>query len=99
MKTFPPQVYCQVYVRPSGDNNSLTISNRSWFHNSTFPNYPSWKTIVKNKINKYEENAWNEYVLSHPNLHIARTCLENVPSRMFWAIADIYPDLVARQHV
>ena len=29
----------------------------SWFHNSTFPNYSSWKTIVKNKINKYEENA------------------------------------------
>ena len=23
----------------------------SWFHNSTFPNYSSWKTIVKNKIN------------------------------------------------
>ena len=36
----------------------------SWFHNSAFPNYSSWKTIVKNKINKYEENAWNEYALS-----------------------------------
>ena len=43
----------------------------SWFHNSTFPNYSSWKTMVKNKINKYEENAWNEYALSHPNLDIA----------------------------
>ena len=66
----------------------------SWFHNSTFPNYSSWKTIVKNKINKYEENA-----LSHPNFHIAQECLENVPPCMFWAIADIYPDLVARRHV
>ena len=54
---------------------------------------------MKNKINRYEENAWNEYALSHPNLHIARACLENVPSRMFWAIADIYPDLAARRHV
>ena len=71
----------------------------SWFHNSTFPDYSSWKTIVKNKINKYEENAWNEYALSHPNLDIARACLENVPPRMFWAIAEIYPDLVARRHV
>ena len=37
----------------------------SWFHNSTFAKYSSWKTIVKNKINKYEENAWNEYALNH----------------------------------
>ena len=53
----------------------------SWFHNSTFPNYSSWKTIVK--IYKSEENAWNEYALSHHNLHIARACLENVPPPMF----------------
>ena len=33
---------------------------------------------------------------SHPNLDIARACLENVPPHMFWAIADIYPELVAR---
>ena len=71
----------------------------SYFHNSTFPNYSSWKTIVKNKINKYEENALNEYALSHPNLDIARACLENVPPRMFWATANIYPDLVACRHV
>ena len=55
----------------------------SRFLNATFPNYSSWKTIVKNKINKYEENAWNEYALSHPNLDIARACFENVPPRMF----------------
>ena len=54
-----------------------------WFHNLTFTNYSSWKTIVKNEINKCKENAWNEYALSHPNLHIARGCLENVPPRMF----------------
>ena len=55
--------------------------------------------IVKNKINKYEENAWNEYALSDLNLDIARACLENVPPRMVWAIADIYPHLVAHRHV
>ena len=38
-------------------------------------------------------------MLSHPNLDIARACLENVPPRMFWAITDIYPDLTARRHV
>ena len=32
-------------------------------------------------------------------MHIAGACLENVPPLMFWAIADIYPDLVARRHV
>ena len=72
---------------------------KSWFHNSSFPNYSSWETIVKNKINKYEENAWNEYPLSHPNLDIARAYLENVLPHMFWAIADFYLDLVAHQHV
>ena len=53
----------------------------------------------KNKINQYEENAWNECALSHPYLQKARVCLENVPPRMFWAIVDIYRDLVARRHV
>ena len=32
-------------------------------------------------------------------MNIARACLENVPLRMFWAFADIYPDLTARRHV
>ena len=50
-------------------------------------------------LNKHEENAGNEYALSHPNLHTARPCLENVCPCMFWTVADIYPDLVARQHV
>ena len=44
---------------------------KSWFHNSTFPDYSSWKTIIENKINKYKENAWNEYALSHANSHIS----------------------------
>ena len=50
-------------------------------------------------ISIYEIKTGSEYVLSHPNLHIARACLENVPPRMFWAIANIYPDLVARRYV
>ena len=55
--------------------------------------------MVKSKINKYEENVWIEFALSHPNLDIARACPENVPPRMFWAITDIYPDPVARRYV
>ena len=42
---------------------------------------------------------WNGYAMSHPNLDTARTCLENVPPRMFWAIADIYLDMVTCRHV
>ena len=88
-----------LYVRPFTDQMIfLTILNCG-FNNSTFPNYSSWKAIVKNKINKYEENAWNECALSHPNLHIAPACLENVPPHMCWAVADIYLDLAACQHV
>ena len=30
MKIVPPQVYCQVYERPSGDKNFLTILNRGF---------------------------------------------------------------------
>ena len=86
-------------IREALHRYELFDYSKSWFHHSTFPNYSSWKTIVESKINKYEQNAWIEYVLSHPNLDIARACLENVPPRMFWAITDIYPDLVARQHV
>ena len=76
MTALPPQEYCLVYLRPSADTNFLTILNRGL-------NYSSWKTIVKIKTNKYEENAWIEYALSHPNLHIAQVCLENVPPHMF----------------
>ena len=63
---------------------------KSWFHNSTFANYSSWKSIVKNIINKYEESAWNEYPLSHPNLDIARACLENVPPLMCSGLLPIF---------
>ena len=37
-----------------------------WLYYSTVP---TWKTIVKIKINKYDANAWNEYASGHPNLH------------------------------
>ena len=65
----------------------------SWFHNSTFPNYSSWKMIVKSKINKYEDNkyAWIEYALSHPNLDIARACLENKYAWIEYALS--HPNL------
>ena len=86
MKAFPPKVYCRY---------ELFDYFELWFRNSTFPKYLSWKTIVKKK--QIRGNVWNEYALSHPNLHIARACLGNVSPRMLWAIADIYPDLVAHR--
>ena len=98
MKAFPPWVYCPVHVRPSADMNLLTILNRG-FIIQLFLITRLGKQLQKNKININDENAWNEYARSHPNLFIARACLKSVPQRMFWAIADIYPDLVALRHV
>ena len=48
----------------------------SWFSDSTFPTYLTWKTIVMRKINELEEKAWNDFVYSHPNMQIAQACLE-----------------------
>ena len=69
-----------------------------WFSNSDFPTYSSWKTIVKSKVFEFEENAWNAFVLGHPNLAFAKSCLELVPPQKFWSISASYPDLVCRLH-
>ena len=35
---------------------------------------------------------------SHPDMHVAQTCIENVSTQHFWSTADEYPDLVTRLH-
>ena len=71
----------------------------TWFSDSVFPTYLSWKAIVKTKIREFEENAWIDFVQKHPSFKFARTCLDNVSPHKFWSISDQYPDLVCRLHV
>ena len=71
----------------------------SWFHDSTFPTYSNWKCIVKTKVRNFEDNAWADYCVNHPGMHIAQACLRKVTPYQFWCLADNYPDLVSRMHI
>ena len=71
----------------------------SWFPDSTFPTYLTWKTIVMRKIHEFEEKAWNDFVYGHPNMQIAQACLENVSPHKFWSISEQHPSLVSRLHI
>ena len=71
----------------------------SWFHDSTFPTYSNWKWIVKTKVRNFEDSAWADYCVNHPNMHIAHACLKNVTAYQFWCLAYIYADLVSRMHI
>ena len=47
-----------------------------------------------------EINKWTEYCVSHPNLHLAKACVDtDIPPQQFWSITDQYPDLVRHLHV
>ena len=71
----------------------------SWFSDSTFPTYLTWKTTVMRKIHEFEEKAWNDFVYGHPNMQIAQTCLENVSPHKFWSISEQHPDLMSCLHI
>ena len=51
----------------------------TWFHNSIFPCYEEWKSIVYHEVRNSEMNKWTEYCVSHPNLHVAKACIDNIP--------------------
>ena len=69
-----------------------------WFNSSTFPMYGNWKSIFKNKLRDLESRLWLEICSGHPNMHVAKVCLENVSPSKFWSLADLYRDLVSRLH-
>ena len=71
----------------------------SWFSDSTFPTYLTWRTIVMRKLHDFEEKAWNDSVYGHPNMQTAQACLENVSPHKFWSISKQHPDLVSRLHI
>ena len=70
----------------------------SWFHDSTFPTYSNWKCIVKTKVRNFEDNAWADFCVNQPGMHIAQACLKNAIPCQFWCLTDNCPDLVSRVH-
>ena len=70
----------------------------SWFNDPTLPTYTDWKRIVRDKIQVFEGDAWPQFCNSHPDMHVAQSCFENMSIQQFWSIADEYPDLVTRLH-
>ena len=71
----------------------------SWFHDATFLTFSNWKCILKTKVRNFEDNAWADCCVNHPDMHIAQACFKNVMSYQFWCLADNYPDLVSRRHI
>ena len=69
----------------------------SWHNNSTFPIYTNWKRIVRDNIQVFERDG--RFCDSHPDMHVAQTCFENMSIQQFWSIADEYPDLVTQLHM
>ena len=33
---------------------------------------------METKVRNFEENAWADYCVNHPSMHIAQVCLKNV---------------------
>ena len=47
----------------------------SWFYDSTFPTYSSWKWIGKTKVRNFEDNEWADYCVNPPSLYTPRLVL------------------------
>ncbi len=70
-----------------------------WFHESAFPSYKDWKSLVKSKIREKEFTDWHLFCADHPSMQFAKACFDNISPNKFWSIADLFPDLVSRLHV
>ena len=53
---------------------SLFTYFETWFHNSVFPCYEEWKSILYREVRSSEMDKWTEYCVSHPNLHPEKAC-------------------------
>ena len=54
---------------------------------------------MRDKIFDFERHAWDSFCESHPDMRVAHSCLENVPSFCFWSLANWFPDLISRLHI
>ena len=50
-------------------------------------------------MRNFEDNAWADYCVNHPSIHIAQACLKNVTLYQFWCLADNYSDLLRCLHM
>ena len=80
-------------------NYNLFTYFETWFHNSVFPCYEEWKSIVYRGVRNSEMIKWTWYSVSHPNLNLAKACIDNIPPQQCWSLTDQYPDLVRHLHV
>ena len=58
----------------------VKLSIRSF---NLFLMYSNWKWIMKTKVRNFEDNAWADYCVNHPGMHIAQACLKNVTPYWF----------------
>ena len=54
---------------------------------------------MKTKMRNFEDNAWADYCVKHPGMHIAQACLKNATPCQFWCLADNYPGTVSHMHI
>ena len=60
--------------------SGVKLSIRSF---NLFLMYSNWKCIMKTKVRNFEDNAWADYCVNHPGMHIAQACLKNVTPYWF----------------
>ena len=54
---------------------------------------------METKVRNVEDNAWTDYCVNHPSMHLAQACLRDVTPYQFWCSTDNYPDFVSRMHI
>ena len=62
--------------------------------------YITWKNIVFNKMREFEANAWDTFIIYHPELYIAQACLEKHLPASFDKdfLSEQFPDFVCCLH-
>ena len=84
----------------NGENVPLSSEmalSETWFNNSIFPCYEEWKSIVYREVRNSKMST--EYCVSHPNLHLAKACIDNIHPKQVWSLTDQHPDSVRHLHV
>ena len=76
-------------------------SNCQFLRGSTIRNHSleTFRILIENKLGDMESMLWLEFFSGHPNMQVARACLENVSPPKFWSLADICTDLFSHLFV
>ena len=68
----------------------------TWSHEGHFPNYLNWKNIIKDRIDHFKTQEWQDYIDSHPYLILVHQNLSELTPSQFWGITSDHPDLVPK---